>query len=49
MGVLMGTILLAVFVTGTAALSGHPLPLVGLAVAVGAAILTVGRRLRGNR
>jgi hypothetical protein len=48
-GVLMGTIVVAVFVTGTAALSGHPLSLVGLALAVAIAILTVSRRLRGNR
>jgi hypothetical protein len=48
-GVLMGTILVAVFVIGTAALSGHPLYLVGLALTVAAAILTVSRRPRGNR
>jgi hypothetical protein len=48
-GVLMGTILVAVFVIGSAALSGHPLYLAGLALAVTAAILTVSRRLRGNR
>jgi len=45
----MGTILVAVFVTGTAALSGHPLYLVGLALAGATAILTVSRRPRGNR
>jgi len=45
----MGTILVAVFVTGTAGLSGHPLSLAGLALAAAVAILTVGRRLRENR
>jgi hypothetical protein len=49
MTMLIGAMLLAVLVLGTAALSGHPLYLIAVALAVGAVILAATRRPAGRR
>ncbi|HKT05930.1 MAG TPA: hypothetical protein VJT31_41015 [Rugosimonospora sp.] len=43
---LMGTILMAILVVGTAALAGHPLYLIVAGVALAAGILVLARRGR---
>lgn len=49
MVILVGAFLLAVLVVGAAALSGHPLYLIALALVVGCAILVATRRPDGAR
>ena len=49
MALLIGTMLLSVLVVGTAALSGHPLYLITLALLVAAAILGLTRARRTPR
>jgi hypothetical protein len=49
MTMLIGAMLLAVLVLGTAALSGHPLYLIAVALVVGIAILAATRRSAGQR
>jgi hypothetical protein len=49
MVILVGAFLLTVLVVGTAALSGHPLYLIALALVVGCAILVATRRVDGSR
>jgi hypothetical protein len=45
-GALVGTFLIALLLVGTAGLSGHPLPMITMGLAVGGAILAVMWRLR---
>jgi hypothetical protein len=49
MVILVGAFLLTVLVVGAAALSGHPLYLIVLALVVGCAILVTTRRADGAR
>jgi hypothetical protein len=49
MVILVGAFLLTVLVVGAAALSGHPLYLIALALVVGYAILVATRRADGPR
>jgi hypothetical protein len=46
---LMGAVLLAILVLGTAALAGHPLYLIVLAALLGGLVLFLGRRRPGHR
>ncbi|GII24512.1 hypothetical protein [Planosporangium mesophilum] len=46
MATLVGAFLVALLVVGTAALSGHPLPLIAAALVVGCVIIAVMWRLR---
>jgi len=46
MAVLLGTIMLAVLVVGTAALSGHPLLFIAVAVGLAGATLAFTGRMR---
>jgi hypothetical protein len=49
MVILVGAFLLTVLVVGAAALSGHPLYLIALALVVGCALLVATRRADGPR
>jgi hypothetical protein len=44
MAMLMGAVVLAVLLLGTAALAGHPLLFLGVAVLLAAAVLVLARR-----
>jgi hypothetical protein len=52
MGMLMGAVLMTVIVVGTAALSGHPLYMIAIGLAIGGAVFALtsrGRRLALRR